>query len=281
MKKYKVTAVSYLNTKPFLYGIFQHSIQHNIELSLNIPSVCAAKLQSGEVDLALIPVATIPQLSDPHIISDYCIGAVGAVKTVCLYSQVPIEDVETVYLDFHSKTSVQLTKILFQKYWKQTPKYISTEDVTRTTSPCYGDNVARTNSSSHEDTEGWYFEHIHGTTAALAIGDKTMGMSEKYKYTYDLAEIWLEWTGLPFVFAAWVSNKKLPDDFIKKFNEALHIGLDHIQELIYILPTQYFHFDLKEYFTKNISYNLDDAKKLGLKRFFSELKELEGLAVVH
>lgn len=280
MKKYKVTAVSYLNTKPFLYGIFQHSIQHNIELSLDIPSLCAAKLQSGEADLGLIPVAAIPQLSNPHIISDYCIGAVGAVKTVCIYSQVPIEEVETVYLDFHSKTSVQLTKILFQKYWKQAPTYISTEDVTRNISLS---NVTRTSSpshsSSHEDTESWYFDHIQGTTAALAIGDKTMGMSKKYNYTYDLAEIWHKWTGLPFVFAAWVSNKKLPDDFIEKFNEALHIGLEHIQELIYILPTQYFHFDLKEYFTKNISYNLDEAKKLGLKRFLSEIKELE-LSVV-
>jgi chorismate dehydratase len=270
MKKYKVTAVSYLNTKPFLYGIFQHSIQHKIDLSLNIPSVCAAKLKSGEVDLALVPVAVIPLLSNPHIISDYCIGAVGAVKTVCIYSQVPIEEVETVYLDFHSKTSVQLTKILFQKYWKQTPTYISTDDVTQTIHLSPEDVLA----SDNVATEGWYFDHIKGTTAALAIGDKTMGMSEKYKYTYDLAEIWHNWTGLPFVFAAWVSNKKLPDDFIEKFNEALHIGLEHIQELIYILPTQYFHFDLKEYFTENISYNLDEAKKMGLKRFLNEIKEM-------
>lgn len=268
MKKYKVTAVSYLNTKPFLYGIFQHAVQHNIDLSLDIPSLCAAKLQSGEADLGLIPVAAIPLLSNPHIISDYCIGAVGAVKTVCLYSQVPIEQVETVYLDFHSKTSVQLTKILFHKYWQQTPTYISTDD------------FSHFNGENHVHTEGGYLDHIQGTTAALAIGDKTMGMSEKYNYTYDLAEIWHEWTGLPFVFAAWVSNKKLPDDFIKQFNEALHIGLEHIQELIYILPTQYFHFDLKEYFTKNISYNLDDAKKLGLKRFLSEIKELEMIPVI-
>jgi chorismate dehydratase len=270
MKKYKVTAVSYLNTKPFLYGIFQHAVQHDIELSLNIPSVCAAQLQSGEVDLALIPVAAIPQLSHPHIISDYCIGAVGAVKTVCLYSQVPIEEVKTVYLDFHSKTSVQLTKVLFHKYWKQTPTYISTDDFSHFGTENH-ENVIANGSVA---TEGWYLDHVKGTTAALAIGDKTMGMSEKYKYTYDLAEIWLKWTGLPFVFAAWISNKKLPDDFIKKFNEALHIGLAHIQELIYILPTQYFHFDLKEYFTENISYNLDEDKKKGLKRFLSEIEHL-------
>ena len=84
--KIKVTAVSYLNTKPFLYGIFNHGLEEELDLELNIPSVCAQKLRDGEVDLGLVPVAIIPQLIRPHIISDYCIGTVGAVKTVCLYS---------------------------------------------------------------------------------------------------------------------------------------------------------------------------------------------------
>ncbi len=245
--KYKVTAVSYLNTKPFLYGIFQHPVQHDIDLQLDIPSVCAAKLKSGEADLGLVPVAVIPLLDNPHIISDYCIGAIGAVKTVCLYSDVPIEEIENVYLDFHSKTSVQLTKILFKKYWHKTPNFIV-------------------------GTEG-YIENIKNTTAGLVIGDRTIGLSERFTYTYDLAETWQLWTGLPFVFAAWVSNKKLDNDFIKQFNQALHLGLEHIQELIYILPTQYFHFDLKEYFTKNISYDLTEAKRAGLQRFLAEIKE--------
>ena len=246
MKKIKVTAVSYLNTKPFLYGIFQSLVQNEIELSLDIPSVCAAKLASGEADLGLIPVAAIPEIANPHIISDYCIGAVGAVKTVCLYSQVPIQEIEKVYLDEHSKTSVQLTKVLFKKYWQQNPEFMPS-------------------------TEG-YLDNIKGSTAGLAIGDKTMGLAERFEYVYDLGEVWQDWTGLPFVFAAWVSNKKLDDGFIERFNHALNVGLQHIQELIYILPTQYFEFDLKEYFTKNISYNLDEAKKKGLKRFLSEIQ---------
>lgn len=246
MKKIKVTAVSYLNTKPFLYGIFQSLVQNDMELSLDIPSVCAAKLKSGEADLGLIPVAAIPEIPDAHIISDYCIGAVGAVKTVCLYSQVPIQEIKKVFLDEHSKTSARLTKVLFKKYWQQQPIFMPS-------------------------TEG-YLDKIQGDIAGLAIGDKTMGLADRFKYVYDLGEVWQDWTGLPFVFAAWVSNKKLDDDFIARFNVALKTGLEHIQELIYILPTQYFEFDLKEYFTQNISYNFDDAKKKGLKRFLSELK---------
>lgn len=245
MKKIKVTAVSYLNTKPFLYGIFKSAVQREIELSLDIPSVCAAKLESGEADLGLIPVAAIPLLSTPHIISDYCIGSNGAVKTVCLYSTEPIKNVKKVYLDFHSKTSVALTKILLKKYWKIQPILVST-------------------------TEG-YLDNIEKDAAYLAIGDKTIGLDMRFDYVYDLGEIWQQWTGLPFVFAAWVSNKKLPNDFIQRFNTALFTGLQHIQELIYILPTQYFEFDLKAYFTQNISYTLDEPKRKGLERFLTEI----------
>jgi chorismate dehydratase len=246
MRKLKVTAVSYLNTKPFLYGIFQSAVQHQIELSLDIPSVCAAKLASGEADLGLVPVAIIPQMSTPHIISDYCIGAVGAVKTVCIYSDVPLEDVKALYLDYHSRTSVALTQLLLEKYWHLTPILLNS-------------------------TEG-YIDNIGDTTAGLVIGDKTIGLDKRFKYVYDLGEIWQNYTGgLPFVFAAWVSNRKLPAEFIKQFNHALHKGLDHIPELIYILPTQEAGFDLKEYFTHHISYDLDAAKKAALKRFLQEI----------
>jgi chorismate dehydratase len=246
MRKIKVCAVSYLNTKPFLYGIFQSAIQHQIELSLDIPSVCAAKLQSGEADLGLVPVAVIPQLDTPHIISDYCIGAVGAVKTVCIYSNVPLEDVKALYLDYHSRTSVALTQLLLEKYWHLNPILLNSTD--------------------------GYIDNIGGTTAGLVIGDKTIGLDKRFKYVYDLGEIWAKYTeGSPFVFAAWVSNRKLPADFIKKFNEALHRGLEHIPELIYILPTQEAGFDLKEYFTHHISYDLDAAKKAALQRFLKEI----------
>ncbi|MBL7815892.1 MAG: menaquinone biosynthesis protein [Saprospiraceae bacterium] len=247
MSKINVSAVSYLNTKPFLYGIFQHDVQNDIHLSLDIPSVCAAKLVSGEVDLGLVPVAVIPQLTTPHIISDYCIGAVGAVKTVCIFSEVPIEEVTALYLDFHSRTSVALAKVLLEKHWHLNPILL-------------------------DSTEG-YIDKIEGTTAGVVIGDRTMGLAEKFKYVYDLGQTWEDYTeGLPFVFAAWVSNKKLPDSFIKKFNEALKTGLQQIPQLIYILPTQYFQFDLKEYFTKNISYTFDKAKKTALERFLSEIE---------
>lgn len=252
--KIKVTAVSYLNTKPLLYGVLQHDVQHEIELSLNIPSVCAAKLKSGEVDLALVPVAVIPELDTPHIISDFCIGAVGSVQTVCIYSEVPLQQVKRLYLDYHSKTSVNLAKVLLKHFWHLEPILMNS-------------------------TEG-YIDNIANDTAGLVIGDRTIGLDKKFPYVYDLAEAWMQYTGLPFVFAAWVSNKPLPADFVARFNEALKQGLEHIPQLIYILPTEYFAFDLKAYFTEHISYTLDAAKKQGLQRFLYELSALSKVALM-
>ena len=120
----KVTAVNYLNTKPLLYGLVKSGMTKKIDLQLDIPSECARKLEAGEVDFGLVPAAVIPSLSSPYIISDYCIGTIGTVATVCIYSDVPLEKVEKIYLDFHSRTSVQLTKILIKNYWKLPIEFI-------------------------------------------------------------------------------------------------------------------------------------------------------------
>jgi chorismate dehydratase len=140
-----------------------------------------------------------------------------------------------------------LTKILLEKYWQIQPILL--------------------------DSKEGYIENIGDTTAGLVIGDRAIGLEKRFPYVYDLGAIWRDYTGgLPFVFAAWVANRPLPSDFIAQFNRALQAGLDHIPQLIYILPTQYFGFDLTEYFTQNISYTFDGLKKQALKRFLKELK---------
>lgn len=245
MKKFKASAVSYINTKPFRYGIFKSGLEAEIELELDIPSECARKLKSKEVDFALVPVAIIPELNDPSIISDYCIGATGAVKTVCIFSEVPLEEVTAVYLDFHSRTSVELTKILLHEYWKLSPILIPA-------------------------TEG-YEAAIQGNTAGLVIGDRAIVLKDKFPFVYDLGAIWNDYTGLPFVFAAWVSTKHLPEDFLNRFNIAMKMGIEQIPQLSMLMPSPDPRFDLKEYLTKNISYLLDSSKRNGLDLFLKKI----------
>lgn len=244
MGKLNVTAVSYLNTKPLLYGLLNSPIANDIRLELNIPSVCAQKLRDGEADLALVPVAIIPEIKQPQIVSDYCIGTVGAVKTVCLYSDCPIEEAKAVYLDHHSRTSVALTKLLLRDYWGVHPRLIPAQ-------------------------EG-YIKRIGGKVAGLVIGDRTIGLERQFRYTYDLGEVWMAHTGLPFVFAAWVSNRPLPDPFVRAFNQALGQGVAQIPQLMYLLPSPDPSFDLEGYFTRNISYELDAGKRKAMELFLEE-----------
>ena len=241
----RITAVSYLNTKPLLYGIFHTGLDSQLQISLDIPSVCAQKLQTGEADLGLIPVGALPDLPDYQIVSNYCIGAVGAVKTVCIYSDVPLHELTHIYLDFHSRSSVRLAQVLLQEYWQHSVSFLSTD---ATHSP-----------------------NISGTVGAVLIGDKTFGLEARYKYTYDLAEAWHTHTGLPFVFAVWASVKKVDDAFIANFNEAMRIGLAHIPQLCQLIPSPDPAFSLHDYYTKYISYELDDEKRKGLSLFLSKI----------
>ena len=78
----KVCSVSYLNSIPFVYGLENSGIE--VDLSLEIPSVCGQKLQNNEVDLALLPIAVIPTLDYADVVSPYCISSDGA-STDCLF----------------------------------------------------------------------------------------------------------------------------------------------------------------------------------------------------
>ncbi|MEI2750441.1 MAG: menaquinone biosynthesis protein [Ferruginibacter sp.] len=196
-----------------------------------------------EADIALLPVAVLPSLKEYHIIADYCIGADGDVASVCLFSEVPINQVTEIYLDYQSRSSVALLKILLKKHWKINPQLL-------------------------ESSEG-FESSISGTKAGLIIGDRALEQRSKSTYIYDLAGAWKELTGLPFVFAAWVANKKLPDTFISEFNKATAEGLSHLQE---IADRQQFEaYDLYQYYTQNIQYNLDDEKRKALKLFLEWL----------
>src|ERR1043165_2452154 len=198
----KVSCVRYLNSQPFIYGLKNSPVINEIDLSLDIPSVCAEKLLNGNVDIGLVPVAVISELKESHIISDYCIGADGKVETVLLLSDVPLEKIETVLLDYQSRTSVLLVKMLAGRFWKISPQWV--------------------------DGENNFENKISGAMAGLVIGDRTFTLKNNFKYVYDLAEEWKKFTSLPFVFACWVSNKIISDDFILRFNAALEKGLQQI-----------------------------------------------------
>jgi predicted solute-binding protein len=127
-KKIRVGAVSYLNTKPLIYG-FEHGIMNDqIQLSLDYPSRLAGLMQKNKLDISLLPVASIPNIANATVFSDYCIASDKKVASVCLFSHVPIEEIQEVYLDYQSKTSVALFRILLRDYWNIRPSLLEADE---------------------------------------------------------------------------------------------------------------------------------------------------------
>lgn len=241
MKKIKISAVSYTNTKPFIYGITHSGIQDQIELSLDIPADCAAKLIDNQVDIGLIPVAAIPSVSNAQIIGSYCIGSVGAVNSVFIFSKVPATEIKTVLLDPQSRTSNNLAKVLLQFYFKV--------------------DVVYTTDATQE------------TDAKVLIGDRTFGKAADFAYAYDMGEEWMKFTGHPFMYAAWVANKEIPEAFIADFDAALKLGLDHRKEVLETLPP-ITNFDLEDYLMNKLDFELTDEKRVALALFLAYIAKL-------
>ena len=243
VQKIKAGAVSFLNTKPLIYGFEQGKMKDAVELLIDNPANIAKLLLNDEIDVGLVPVAIIPVLKEYHIISDYGIGCDGNVASVCLFSDVPLDDITTILLDYQSRTSVALLKILLKEHWKISPELVA------------GSN----------DFE----QQIDETVAGLVIGDRALLQRRQHKYIYDLGLAWKEMTGLPFVFAAWVSNKVLPQSFCDAFNEATGMGLDYIEEIV--AKNLFAAFDLKDYYNNCIKFRIDLRMHEALTLFLTKL----------
>ncbi|MES2808293.1 MAG: menaquinone biosynthesis protein [Bacteroidota bacterium] len=247
MDKIRISAVSYTNTKPFIYGLEHTDIINKIDLSLDMPADCAQKLIDDKVDIGLIPVAATLSLPHWEIVSDYCIGAIGAVNSVFIFSNRPISEVTHLQLDPQSRSSNNLARVLIKNFWKISPELI-VDAADYTTSP-------------------------YPTTAFVQIGDRTFGKKDQFKYVYDLAEEWHKFTSLPFVFAAWIANKPIPANFIAEFNISLKKGLDNRAELLKTLPTHP-DFDLEDYLMHKLDFELTDDKHKALHLFLDYIKAL-------
>ncbi len=244
MNRINVSLVSYFNSSPFLIGLQETEIAKHISLSLDIPAVCADKLQSGKADIGLIPIVALRDLPSFSLFSDYCIGADGEVNSVFIFSQTPIQEIKTLYLDPESRTSNKLAALLCKDYWKIDPVY---------------KNISENFSEELKYGEGF-----------IQIGDRTFGKKMQFAYNYDLAFYWKELTGLPFVFAVWSSTKPLEKEFIQLFNNAMEFGLSKRKEIIAQLP-KIEGFDYSAYLFQNIKYDFGEKQKEAMRLFLDKV----------
>ena len=228
-------------------------MQDDIDLVFDYPANVAEMLLNNQADIGLVPVAVLPGMKEYFFVSDYCIGATGPVASVCLFSEVPVNEINQVLLDYQSRTSVALLKILLADYWKISPELVNT-------------------------SEGFQ-DNIRGNTSGLIIGDRALIQQKKSTYVYDLAEAWLDFTGLPFVFATWIANKQLPAAFLKSFNNATREGLKHLEEISAAQAVDY--VDLYTYYSRNINYIFDLQKRKGMEFFLKKIRDVSLIGGMH
>ena len=251
MDKIRISAVKYANTYPFIWGLTESGFDKRAILETDHPADCADKLINGKADIGLVPVAAIPLIKNYNIISDYCIGANGKVRTVMLLSNCPFGRIEAINLDYRSKSSVNLAKVLAKNMWKREFRWITT--------------------SEKSD-----FENIGKNEAVVLIGDQCFEFENSFRYKLDLAEEWKKQTGLPFVFACWTANRDLDAEFIKDFNLALKSGVENIDKVAkaYGKKGSISEKELKDYLKNNIDYIFDSEKKKGMRLFLELLNKL-------
>jgi chorismate dehydratase len=172
----RVGAVNYLNTKPLIENLTQFAPE--IELSLELPSKLADQLAANELDVALIPVIEYFRAGNYSIVPNIAIASRGPVLSVTLFSRVPWDKIRSVALDEGSRTSAALTRTILHHRFGLHPRLEKLP--------------------LRHDAEDL------STDAVLLIGDRAMrACLPGYTYSYDLGQEWLEWTGLPFVYAVW------------------------------------------------------------------------------
>jgi chorismate dehydratase len=249
--KVRISAVKYANTYPFMYGLTETGFDKKVILSTDHPADCAKKLISGQVDIGLIPVAALPTVKDYHIITDYCLGAYGKVRTVLLLSNCPFERIRTINLDYRSRSSVNLARILAKNSWKR-------DFLWKTTSELFD------------------FCNIPENEAIVLIGDQCFQYEKYFSHKIDLAEEWYKFTGLPFAFACWTANRELDREFLDEFNEVLGMGVRNIPAVIekYGNSGAIRGEDLRTYLTKNMDFDLNEDKRKAINLFLELMNKL-------
>lgn len=246
-KKKRIGGVSFLNTKPLIYGIEKNLFPHNFQLTKAIPSALAVELNAKRLDVALIPsIAYAKNSPELQIVPECGIIAHDEVKSIRLYFNKNLKSIKSVAVNISSMTSVVLTKILLAEKFEIKPDLIA----------------------AMPDID----KMLASADAALVIGDSALFRTKPTDGNYlDLAEEWHDMTGLPFVFAVWAGRRNALDiDDIQSIISSKILGQDNIDSLCQEAAAEYkTGFSLvKSYLTENIQFDLGEDEIPGMRHFF-------------
>ncbi len=245
-ERLKISAVSYLNTSPYIVGLRSVSgIDERFDITMDTPAECAARLLKGKADLGVVPVASIHTLPSHKPVTKWGIVGDGAVESVLLVTEVPIEETRFVYLDYQSNTSNSLLRILMREYLNLEVQFVRSQP--------------------------GYEQNIRGTTGGLLIGDRALHLGQHFAYRYDLSKMWKEWTGLPFIFARWVGNHRVKDETLDYLDDLFEAGLKRRDEIAAAVGMKFPDVDVLHYLTNSIIYRVSEEACEGERLFLKKL----------
>jgi cyclic dehypoxanthinyl futalosine synthase len=243
-EKLRTLGVAYLNARPLWESLKDDP---RITLGLARPSELSRSLAENEADVGLLPVAAAATLGELRLLRNMAIGARGKVRSVAIVSDRPLHELDALALDLSSRTSVVLARLLLARR-KLTPRLFGAEP---------SEAIAS----------------VAGKTGALVIGDVALDVEARFEHRLDLAEDWFEWTGLPFVFAAWFARANTVTlDQEDIFRVAKQKGLSRVDSIAaeHGARSGLDEASLRSYLTESIRYDLGDEELRGLERFWAE-----------
>lgn len=249
----RIGAVNYLNTKPLIHDLA--ALAPDAELILDYPSHLADQLQRGRLDVALIPIIEYFRAGTYSLVPGISIASDGPVLSVTLFSRKPWPEIRRVALDEGSRTSAALAQILLRLRYGVKPEL----------TPLPLDHKA-------EDVDA---------DAVLLIGDRAMhACLPGFAHAFDLGQEWHDWTGLPFVYAAWAVRGGVDlGPVVDALQEAKRRGLANIGPIA-AREAPLLGLDAgfcRRYLSTIIRFDLGPRELAGLRRYYELACEL-GLA---
>ena len=183
----RIGQIEYANCTPIFAALKTHFDCRNYRFVGGVPAELNAKLGRAEIDVC--PSSSIEYGKSPgkyYLLPGISISAVGPVKSVLLFSRIPLEELDnrTIGLTTESDTSVNLLRIILAKQHG----FVNTFERTPLPLP----------------------EALKKFSALLLIGDAALreGIRNRDLFVYDLGELWHKFAGLPFVFALWMVTRE-------------------------------------------------------------------------
>ena len=246
----RLGAVSYLNVRPLVYGLAARP--DLVSLRFDVPSVCAALLADGAIDLGMVPSISYLDRPDDCVVPGVCIGSDGPVASVALFTPKPIAEVRSIAVDTSSRTSAMLLRILCARRFGVEPAWVPHE-------PDLDEMLGRAD-------------------AALLIGDPALfAMIPPGVRKIDLGAEWTEWTGLPFVWAFWAGRADAADgEVVAVLQEAADLGMQHSDEVAdaYCVGYPRLQVVARAYLRRHLMFQFTPRALQGLEAYYWEAASL-------